>query len=197
MSPSLHDLLPTLFAEDGAAHAAGAIDSASSGAALAARLARAADRGRDVGLVVLNLGAQAPGEARELASVHAAIALQGVRHGRPDAPTLILSGGPVLLEGRSVGAAPFLLTLALALDAHPAIHGYACGGPRDPAHVPGLGVVLAPDTGARARQRQLHAGQMLVSGQALRFFEQLDACRHGDPWVLDDSVLRAMFLSPA
>jgi hydroxypyruvate reductase len=163
-------------------------------------LQRCVERANAQGLVVLDLGLQAAGEARELASVLAAIAGQGVREGRAAAPTVILSGGSVLLGGRPVGAASFLLTLALALDAHPAIYALATGSVSnaaaqiDPVRRT-WGGVLAPDSLLRARALGLHAGRMLMTGQAEGFFEAI-----GDQVIIDlwadatATVLRAVLL---
>jgi len=162
----------------------------------------AGKRARAQGLVVLELGMQAQGEARELASVLAAIARQGVREGRAAAPTVILSGGPVCLSGRETGAASFLLMLALALDAHPAIHALAIGGAsggQTPADGQGRGWAgfVAPDTLARAQQQGLQAAPMLASGRAADFFEALGDQIRIERWPAEGAatvVLRAVLL---
>ena len=162
-----------------------------------AALDRAGARARAQGLAVLGLGMQAVGEARELASVLAAISLQGVREGRASVPTVILSGGPVHVGGRPVGAAGFLLALALALDAHPAIFALASAGAMDegaPAGASGWAGFVAPDTVQRARAQGLDAPSMFMAGQARRFFESV-----GDRVPIDEPqsgalVLRAVLL---
>jgi glycerate-2-kinase len=147
------------------------------GAPILDRLAQSADRARASTLVVLPLGLQAAEEARELAAVHAAIALQGVRHGRPSAPTVILSAGAVLAAGTPAQAPDYLLALLLALDAHPAIHAAACSRT-------GAGTwsgYLGPDTTQRARDHGLHPAAFAHAGNAgtaARFFEQLGDATH-------------------
>lgn len=174
------------------------------------RLAQSAERARASTLVVLPLGLQAAEEARELAAVHAAIALQGVRHGRPSAPTVILSAGPVLAAGTPAQAPDYLLALLLALDAHPAIHAAACSRS-------GAGTwsgYLGPDTTHRARDHGLHPAAFARAGNAgtaARFFEQLgDAAHQADaasgapdaaPHAAHEEapapmVLRAILLAP-
>ncbi len=118
---------------------------------LPAILERAATRARERGFAVLQLGAQAPARARELAQLHAAIAMQSARHG-PIAPTAILSGDSVA-PGSSPGRhAQFLWTLALSLDEHPLMWAYACGEASTAQGGPSSGVMLAPDTLLRARR---------------------------------------------
>lgn len=127
-----------------------------------------AQRARDRALVVLPLGLQPATDARELASLHAAIALQSVRHGRPMAPTLMVSGGPVLRDGAPAGAADFLLALALSLDEHPLIHAGACeAAPPDagPADL-GRGFWAGPDTTRRSLAAGRPPGPALLKGEA-------------------------------
>ncbi len=154
-------------------------------------LQRATERARALGLVALGLGMQGAGEARDLVGVLAAIALQGVRDGRAASPTVILSAGPVLMGGREVGAASLLLTLALALDAHPAIYALAAGwaseeGARIASAGGAWGALLAPDTLLRARSRGIQPEAMLVAGRAAELFGAigdcvlLDGCSEGE-----------------
>ena len=164
-----------------------------------AALNLAAARARARAYVVLPLGLQPATEARELASLHAAIALQSVRHGRPLAPTLILSGGPVLRDGAAAGAADFLLALALSLDENAAIHAFASG----PAPVPASAAakpadsntafLLGPDTVRRAHALGLQPGAHLVAGEARAFFAALGDGHSAAP--APDQVLRAVFIS--
>jgi hydroxypyruvate reductase len=162
-----------------------------------AALNLAAARARARAYVVLPLGLQPAADARELASLHAAIALQSVRHGRPLAPTLILSAGPVLRKGAAAGAADFLLALALSLDEHAAMHALACG----PAPAPAVGepadgntaFLLGPDTVRRAHALGLQPGACLLAGAARAFFAALGDGHCTVP--APDQVLRAVFIS--
>jgi hydroxypyruvate reductase len=141
----------------------------------AAALQRAADRARDRAFVVLPLGLQPATDARELASLHAAIALQSVRHGRPMAPTVILSAGPVLHAGAAAGAADFLLALALALDENPLIHAGAChaGTPAPGGGAPQTGFCIGPATVRRSLAAGLQPGALLAGGKAPALFAAL------------------------
>lgn len=139
----------------------------------AAALRHAADRARDRAFVVLPLGLQAAAEIRELASLHAAIALQSVRHGQPMAPTVLLSAGPVLRDGAPGGAADFLLALALSLDENPLIHAAACplGGASTSNAVQHddllpTGFYIGPATVRRSIAAGRQPGPQLVQGEA-------------------------------
>jgi len=161
----------------------------------AAALRQAADRAREHAFVVLPLGLQAATDARELASLHAAIALQSVRHGRPMAPTVLLSAGPVLHNGAPAGAAEFLLALALSLDQNPLIH--ACASDADaPAAGSGTattGFWIGPDTIRRSLAAGLQPGASLARGEALALFTAL-----GDTYAApagSGTVLRAILIS--
>jgi glycerate-2-kinase len=161
----------------------------------AGALRMAAARAAARGYVVLPLGLQPATDTRELAGLHAAIALQSVRHGRPLAPTVILSAGPVLRAGAPAGAADFLLALALSLDEHAAIHATACGPAVTPdsAGAALAGFLAGPDTVPRALAHRLQPGGRLLAGEAPAFFAAL-----GDSYALEPApgeVLRAIFIA--
>lgn len=160
-----------------------------SGAALQA----ASEAARAHGLVVLQLGLQEASTPGELAGLHAAIALQGVRHGRPAAPTVILSGGPV--QAKRGGAAQFLLALVLALDENPAIYAYACGSDSDSEDSAGVGLLLTPDTARRAQELRINPAERFVAGEAQALFEQLGDCVRTDATGSRGDVLRAILLA--
>ncbi|SPJ16640.1 hypothetical protein SBBP2_20179 [Burkholderiales bacterium] len=187
-------LLRALFATDVDGQPAVDVDAPRASRTIAA-LGRAEALARKQGLIVLQLGAQEAAEARELVSVHAAIALQGVRDGRPAAPTVILSGGPVLVDGTRVGPAQYLLTLALALDGHFAIHAYASGGEPDSVRSAGYAVFLAPDTLLRAQKLRINPSERLLAQDASLLFQALDDCVTAQPSGSDGDVLRALLLA--
>jgi len=151
---------------------------------------------RQRGLIVLALGLQAAQPARELAQLHAAIALQGVRYGWAAADTLILSAGGVQAVPAGVPGEPcspaahFLLSLALSLDAHPAIHACALAPP----------CLLTPDTLARAQRSHRDPAAMLLAGRATALFGALGdgppATPTGAGWprATPDGCLRAILL---
>lgn len=157
-------------------------------APLSAALARAAARARAQGLVALELGIQAPAPVHELVNLHAAIALQAVRHGRPAAPTVIVSGATALRDGQPVEPADWLLALALALDAHPAVSAGARSWPEQ-GDAPLSAWFLAPDTLARLRR----LGPAQTRAGAAAQFERL-----GDavPGMVHPTFLSAILLMP-
>jgi glycerate-2-kinase len=158
---------------------------ASMGAADA--LSAAAARAQRRALVVLPLGVQAATDVQELAGLHAAIAQQSLRHGRPLAPTVLLSAGPVTRGGAAAGGADFLLALALALDENRAIYAAACGP--DPQHA----CLMDPATIARAATRGVVPAAHLRAGTAPAFFAAL-----GDTFCLAPApahVLRAVLIT--
>ena len=163
----------------------------------AAALGQAAARARERAFVVLPLGLQAETDARELASLHAAIALQSVRHGRPMAPTVLLSAGPVLHNGAAAGAADFLLALALSLDENPLIHAWASGAgvPADAGGTENSGYWIGPDTIRRSLAAGLQPGAILARGEAPTLFAALgDAVA---PTARSGHVLRAILICMA
>jgi glycerate-2-kinase len=158
-----------------------------------------AQRARERQMAVLDLGVQPHEEAASLCRVLAAIALQGVRHGRAAVPTLILSSGEVRWERRPAGAAQFLLALAAALDAHAAIYGLAAQGPW-PAQGGGgseapAAFFFGPDTLARSQQMGMIPLRALASGQAAALFERLQS-RMPFAWdVGGTTVVRGLLLA--
>jgi hydroxypyruvate reductase len=153
----------------------------------AATLSAAAARAQRRAFVALSLGLQAATDAHELAALHAAIAQQSLRHGRPLAPTILLSAGPVTRGGAAAGGADFLLALALALDENRAIYAVACGP------VPQHACLMDPATIARAAARGLAPAAHLRAGTALAFFAAL-----GDTFCLEPApphVLRAILIT--
>jgi glycerate 2-kinase len=99
---------------------------ASAGAALSA----AAELARGRGYACHVLSDAMEGEAKDLATAHAAIALQVARRGEPfQAPCVILSGGEatVTLRGRGRGGrnTEFVLAFALAMESQPTAPVYA------------------------------------------------------------------------
>lgn len=119
------------------------------------------------------------GEARDVALVHAAIARQVAQHGQPfQKPCVLLSGGEttVTVRGQGKGGrnAEFLLSLALALDGHPAIHAIACDTDGIDGSEQNAGAVLGPDSLAHAAALHLHPKNMLENNDGYGFFNVLD-----------------------
>ena len=139
------------------------------------------------------------GEAREVATVHAAIARQIVTHGTPFArPCVLLSGGEttVTVRGRGRGGrnAEFLLSLAVALDGLPGVHALACDTDGIDGSEDNAGAVLAPDTLARAATLGLHARRMLENNDGYGFFDTLDDLVVSGPTRTNVNDFRALLI---
>lgn len=160
-------------------------------------LEQAARRARSRGFVVLQLGVQEATDARELARLHAAIALQCVRHGHAAAPTAILSGGPLVLQDGQAEHphAQFLLALAMALDAHRAIYACACGPAARSGALAGAAAFIGPDTLARAYEMRINLAQRFASNEGRSVFEQLADYKDLPAAPPDKSVLRAILIT--
>ncbi len=135
-------------------------------------------KAKGIGLDVLYLGDRIEGEAREVAKVHAALALHVKQRNAPvQKPALILSGGEtgvtVRGDGRGGRNVEFLLALAISLAGEAGI--YALAGDTD--GIDGLekiaGATVAPDTLGRARNLGLDAMAYLARNDAHSFFEKL------------------------
>ena len=141
----------------------------------AASLAAAAEKARRWGYEVVDLGDAVTGEARDVASAHAALAREAQAAGRRVA---ILSGGELSVtvrnrDGRGGRNQEYALALALALQGVPGISALAAdtdgidggsGQVTDPA-----GAMV--DAGTLGQGRHLDAQKFLDDNDATRFFE--------------------------
>ena len=130
------------------------------------------------GLNVLYLGDRIEGESREVAKVHAALALHIKQRNAPARkPCIILSGGEtgvtVRGEGRGGRNVEFALALAIALAGETGVSALA----GDTDGIDGLekiaGAIVTPDTLQRARNLGLDAMAYLERNDAHSFFEKL------------------------
>ena len=124
------------------------------------------------------LGSDLEGEARQVATDHAAMARERARQGRKVA---ILSGGELTVtirgQGRGGPNQEYALALAVALAGEPRIAALAAdtdgtdgggGSATDPA-----GALIDETTLHRARNRGLDAAALLADNDSTRFFEVL------------------------
>jgi hypothetical protein len=126
----------------------------------------------------LILGDAIEGEAREVARVLGATALQVVRHGQPLPPRcVLLSGGETTVtvrgHGRGGRNVEFLLALAGVLRGQPGVHALAADTDGIDGAGPAAGALLGPDSWDRARQLGLDAAAMLADNDGHAFFERL------------------------
>ena len=163
-------------------------------------LQAAAAVARERGIPVHLLGDSLEGEARDVAKVIAAIALQVCRHGEPfEAPCILLSGGEttVTVRGRGRGGrnVEFLLSLAIALDGHPGIHALA----GDTDGVDGIeeiaGACVAPDTLARAWAQGINPKDRLDDNDGHGFFEALGDAVVTGPTLTNVNDFRAVLIA--
>lgn len=162
-------------------------------------LMAAADRARQAGITPIILGDSIEGEAREVATVMAAIARQVKHHGQPArTPCVLLSGGETTVtmsgNGRGGRNVEFLLSLALALQGEAGI--YAVAGDTD--GVDGqediAGALIDPDTLERAWGLGLSPREYLDNNDAHTFFERLGNNLITGPTLTNVNDFRAILI---
>ena len=163
-------------------------------------LEAAAAVARANGVHALILSDRLEGEARDVGKVLAAIALQIAAHGQPvPAPCVLLSGGETTVtvrgDGRGGRNVEFLLSLGVALNGYPHIHGIA----GDTDGVDGseeiAGAYLAPDSLARARSRGISPRTSLERNDAHGFFEALGDSVVTGPTFTNVNDFRAILIT--
>jgi hydroxypyruvate reductase len=143
----------------------------------------AADLAQRCGIVPIVLSDRIEGEARHVAAVHAAIALQ-LRAGRFRVgdrvvvpPAVLLSGGETTVTlaggGRGGRNTEFLLALAAALDGAPKISALACDTDGIDGTEDNAGAILYPDSIARAAAHGIPVRKALTDHDGYGFFEVL------------------------
>jgi len=153
------------------------------------------------GYAVHDLGADCEGEAREVASAHAALAMELKRGGRR---ACILSGGEltVTLRGQGKGGPnqEYALALAIALKAEPGIvalsgdtDGTDGGGGEasDPA-----GALVDTTTLARAAALGLAPAQSLADNDSTGFFAALGDLLRTGPTLTNVNDCRVILIDP-
>jgi glycerate 2-kinase len=166
-----------------------------------AALEAAADAARAAGVQPLILSNSIEGEARDVASVHAAIARQVLEHGQPcAAPCVILSGGETSVtvrgQGRGGRNAEFLLALAIALDGRPGVHAIACDTDGIDGTEDNAGALAGPDTLARATAQGLDARAMLGDNDGYSLFSALGDLVVTGPTRTNVNDFRAILITP-
>ena len=164
-------------------------------------LEAAAEVARKAGLAVHILGDSLEGEARDVGSVMAGIALQVARRGQPfTAPCLLLSGGETTVTVRGTGRGgrnvEFLLALGIALNGQAGVHAIA----GDTDGVDGLeeiaGAYLAPDSLARAWAKDIKPKDSLANNDGHGFFEALGDSLITGPTLTNVNDFRAILILP-
>jgi hydroxypyruvate reductase len=124
------------------------------------------------------LGDSITGEASEVAKVYAALARQIRGHGEPfKPPVALISGGECTVtvrgSGRGGRCSEFMLSLALELAGMPGGYALACDTDGIDGSEDNAGVVLAPDSLARAAQAGVSAKKLLANNDGYSFFAGL------------------------
>jgi glycerate 2-kinase len=166
-----------------------------------AALEAAAAAARQHGITPLILSNSIEGEARDVASVHAAIARQVLEHGQPlAAPCVILSGGETSVtvrgQGRGGRNAEFLLALAVALDGRAGVHAIACDTDGIDGTEDNAGAFLSPDTLARAAAAGLAPRAMLADNDGYSLFSALGDLVVTGPTRTNVNDFRALLVTP-
>lgn len=147
-------------------------------ASAARSLEAAAARAGAGGLPAVILSDAIEGEAREVARVHAAIAREVARKGRPfTPPVVILSGGEttVTLKGQGRGGrnSEFLLSLALEIDGLSGIAALAADTDGIDGSEDNAGAFADGETAARLRAAGADPAALLAGNDAYTAFETL------------------------
>lgn len=162
-------------------------------------LEEAAAEARKLGYAPLILGSAIEGEAREVAKMHAAIALQVRRHHQPaPAPCVLLSGGEttVTVTGAGQGGrnAEFLLALAVALDGADGIHALAADTDGIDGTTEDAGAIIGPEILQRGHAAGLSAGRSLDRNDAHTFLAATGSLLTTGPTMTNVNDFRAILI---
>jgi len=163
-------------------------------------LEAAAAIARAHGVQPLILSDRLEGEARDVGTVLAGIALQIASRGQPAAaPCVLLSGGEttVTVRGDGLGGrnVEFLLSLGVALNGHPRIHAIAgdTDGVDGSAEI--AGAYLAPDSLERARAQGINPRSSLERNDGHGFFKAIGDSVVTGPTFTNVNDFRAVLIT--
>ena len=162
-------------------------------------LLAAAALAREQGVTPLVLGDTIEGEAREVAKMHAAIAMSCKQHGDPlAAPCVILSGGETTVTVRGNGKGgrnqEFALGLALALKGANGIHALAADTDGIDGVCDAAGAFVAPDTLKRAEAIGLNAAKQQENNDCYPLFDALGDLHRTGPTLTNVNDFRAILI---
>lgn len=171
-------------------------------AAPMASLRAAAAVARDHAVTPVILGDALEGEARELGRAMAGIAASVARHGEPaKPPAVLLSGGEttVVVRGDGSGGRNSEFALGLVIDLAGRDHVYAIAADTDGIDGRGqnAGVLLTPDSLARAFHRRLDPRRLLARNDALTYFTGIDDLVVTGPTHTNVNDFRAILIAAA
>ena len=162
-------------------------------------LEAAAELARSRGVSPYILSDCIEGESRDIAKMHAAMALQVVGRGQPFVkPCVILSGGETTVtvrgNGRGGRNAEFLLSLAISLNGAEGIYAVACDTDGIDGSEDNAGAVYSPDSIARAEAKGLRPLKMLENNDGYGFFDALDDLIVTEPTRTNVNDFRAILI---
>ena len=156
------------------------------------------------GITPLIIGDAIEGEARDVASVHAGIVSQILRHNQPGtAPLVLLSGGETTVtvkgSGRGGRNVEFLLALATKLKERSNIHlnrvsAIACDTDGIDGTEKNAGALYLPDTIKRAYAANLSPEDYLQNNDGYPFFEKLGDLVETGPTLTNVNDFRAILV---
>lgn len=162
-------------------------------------LEAAAEAARATGIEAVILSDAIEGEAREVAKMHGAMALEIARRNRPfRKPVLLLSGGEttVTLKGKGKGGrnSEFLLSLALTINGAAGISAFAADTDGIDGSEDNAGAFCDGETVARLRALGLDARAMLANNDAWSAFDALGDLFVPGPTGTNVNDLRAVLV---
>ncbi len=162
-------------------------------------LQAAADAARLAGYSPLVLSSAIEGEAREVATMHAAIAMQVKLYSQPVAtPCILLSGGETSVtvkgSGRGGRNTEFLLSLANALDGTPGIYALAADTDGIDGTEANAGAIIGPDTLSTAKKMGVSGTAALTNSDSYGFFNAIDALLVTGPTYTNVNDFRAILI---
>jgi len=165
-------------------------------------LEAAAAEARAIGLAPLILGDAIEGEAREVGTVLAGIALSALRHGHPlPGPCVLLSGGETTVTlraaepGRGGRNGECLLGCALALGGAAGIWALMADTDGIDGSEGNAGAIATPDTLARARAAGLDPRALLAAHDSHRLFSTLGDLVVTGPTLTNVNDFRAVLVA--
>ncbi|MGK5070317.1 glycerate kinase type-2 family protein [Janthinobacterium sp. RT4P48] len=163
-------------------------------------LEAAAAVARAAGVTPYILGDSLEGEARDVGTVMAGIALQTAMRGQPfPAPCVLLSGGETTVtvrgNGRGGRNVEFLLALGLALQGEAGIHALAGDTDGVDGQEEIAGAYLAPDTLQRAWAQGIKPRDSLDNNDGHGFFQALGDSVITGPTLTNVNDFRAILIT--
>ncbi len=164
-------------------------------------LEAAATLARDAGYAVHILSDRLEGEARDVGTVMAGVALQIARRGQPFTPPCVLiSGGETTVtvrgQGRGGRNVEFLLALGVALNGQPGIHALAGDTDGVDGQEEIAGAYLAPDSLSRAWGLGVKPKDSLANNDGHGFFQALGDSVITGPTLTNVNDFRAILIAP-